>query len=87
MSIFKAKGYRDIDCLMSIAAIEPPPRFYRTMNDNKGEDDLIFHFTIVNNKDKDDERSAFIQLTKKDLRRLHTIIDGYLKTGITKEIP
>lgn len=86
MSIFKTKGYRDIDCVLSIAAINPPPQKARANPDSKDEEDLAFHLTIVNNKDLDDERSAFIQLTKKQLRSLNKVIDDYLKSGITKEI-
>lgn len=85
MAIFKTKGYRDIDCVLSIAAIFPPPMIKRAMPDNKNDDELTFHFTIVNNKDKDDERSAYIQLNKKQLRELGALIDNYLKTGITTE--
>ncbi len=86
MSIFKTKGYRNIDCVLSIAAIFPPPSKSRTSPDNKGEEDEVFHLTVVSNKDKDDERSAYIDLSKKQLRQLNTLIDNYLKTGITKEL-
>lgn len=85
MSIFKTRGYRDIDCALSIAAINPPPQKARTSPDNKGEDDLVFHITITNDKDKETERSAYIELDKKQLRQLNKLIDDYLKTGITKE--
>jgi hypothetical protein len=86
MPIFRTKGYRDIDCVLSISAIFPPPMVLRSKPDNKNEDDLTFHFTIVNNKDKDDERSAYIELTKKQLRSLNTLIENYLKTGVTTEV-
>ena len=86
MSIFKTKGYRDIDCVLSIAAIFPPPSRYRQQSDGKKEDDLTFHFTIVNDKDLDTERSAFIQLDKNQLQKLNNLLTEYLKTGITKEI-
>ena len=86
MAIFKTKGYRDIDCVLSIAAVFPPASKDRTKPDGKSEDEETFHFTIVNNKSKDDERSAYITLSKKELRKLNTLIDSYLKTGVTKEI-
>jgi hypothetical protein len=84
MPIFKRTGYRDVECVLSIAAIFPPVP--RDRPDNKSEDEETFHFTIVNNKDKDDERSAYIALSKKDLRALNKLIENYLKTGQTKEI-
>lgn len=94
MPIYKEKtiGYRDIECTievedkLSIAAINPPDRFYRTMPDRKADNDLTFHITIVNNKDGEDEKSAYIQLTKKQLSKLNNAITEYLKTGITKEL-
>jgi len=86
MSIFKTKGYRDTDCVLSIAAIFPPPMVTRQSPDNKSEDELTFHITVVNSKGKDDEKSAYIQLTKKQLRTLNTVIENYLKTGTTKEV-
>jgi hypothetical protein len=86
MSIFKTKGYRDIDCVLSIAAIFPPVMANRDKPDHKSEDEETFHFTIVNNKDKDDERSAYIVLSKKQLRSLNVLIENYLKTGVTKEL-
>jgi hypothetical protein len=86
MSIFRAKGYRDITCILSIAAIFPPPEKARKNPDNKKDEDLTFHFTIVNDKDLNTERSAYIELTKGQLKDLSKLIDGYLNTGITKEI-
>jgi hypothetical protein len=86
MPIFKTIGYMDVECILSIAAIFPPERQLRMLSDRKKEDDLTFHLTVVNNKDKDDERSAYIQLTKKQLRELNTFIGEYLKTGVTSEI-
>lgn len=85
MSIFKAKGYRDLDCVLSIAAIFPPPERARNSPDGKADDEKTFHITIVNNKDKEDEKAAYIELNKKQLRELGRLIDNYLKTGITTE--
>lgn len=84
MPIFKTRGYRDIDCVLSIAAIFPPTP--RDKPDGKGEDEATFHLTVVNNKDMDDERSAYIPLSKKQLRALGSLIESYLKTGVTKEV-
>ena len=86
MSIFKTTGYKDIECLLSIAAINPPDSRSRALADNKGEEDVAFHLTVVNGKDTDNERSAYIPLSKKQLRNLNKLIDSYLKTGITKEL-
>lgn len=86
MSIFKTIGYRNNECVLSIAAIFPPERQMRLMPDKKPEDELTFHLTVVNNKGNDNEKSAYIDLNKKQLRSLKILIDEYLKTGITKEI-
>jgi len=86
MAIFKTKGYRDIGCLLSISAIFPPPSTDRTKPDKKEDDELAFHFTIVNDKGLETERSAYIELSKNQLRELSCLIDSYLRTGVTKEI-
>lgn len=52
MSIFKTKGYRDLNCVLSIAAIFPPPERARTLPDRKTDDELTFHMTIVNNREQ-----------------------------------
>ncbi len=84
MPIFKTKGYRDTDCVLSVAAVFPPEK--RELKDRKNEDEETFHFTIVNNKDQKDERSAYISLSTKQLRQLNTLIESYLNTGTTKEL-
>lgn len=86
MAIFKTKGYRDAECALSIAAIFPPEKKYRVSDDKKEDNELTFHLTVTNNKDKDDERSAYIPLSKGQLKELNSFISTYLKTGITTEI-
>ncbi len=86
MSIFRTKGYRNVDCALSIAAIFPPEKKYRISDDRKGDDELTFHITIVNNKDMPDERSAYIPMDKGQLRELKAFIENYLKTGVTTEL-
>lgn len=86
MPIFKTVGYRDNECVLSIAAIFPPDSRYRQSPDKKHDEELTFHLTIVNFKDTDDEKSAYIQLSKNQLKGLNSLIENYLRTGITKEL-
>jgi hypothetical protein len=84
MPIFKTMGYRDNHCVLSIAAIFPPVP--RDKPDNKSETENTFHLTVVNFKGTQNEKSCYIELNKKQLKELHTLIGEYLKTNITKEI-
>lgn len=86
MAIFRTKGYRDIKCTMGIAAIFPPPTNARSNPDKKGEDDLVFHVTITNERGEDGEKSTYIELNKRQIRELGALIESYLKTGVNKEI-